>query len=632
MSLAVAGLARIVKGTLGRSLTPLVCPLGSLSLSRFLRPAVSALLVFTITAREAIPAFAASPMTRADYEACQAADEAGFRRTIETLSLRALEAGVKTFDYRASVDVQWRRLGMDDLLSKRVDVAIEEVRSETSWAGLAQSLVNSEKAQEISSAVAERVYKSDAMKSAIEGLAIGVGNEVGRTLELASQDAVAPSLECLRAFLGGRYGSTVAGAVSGDVEHDFGLQSAAGRATVSSGSVIQRSSEGIAGAAIILVRRQLANIAARIGQRLAGSILARLVSVAAGGVGLVLVAKDIWELRNGVLPIVSEEMKSEATKGLVKDELAKTLDEQINAHLSEIASKAADRVVEIWRSFRNAHQKALDLAEKNASFRAFLDTVKPDQLARLDEVVALVLAADGEAGVLKRLDDSTLNEAVRFLPEASMTIARDTRSIDAALGWTALAGDQMPKVLEHEIYKRADAKGFTRATLNTLLALDDHVAISRLASLTPEARDRLFSLPTNDLKRLARAFSEAELATLSRYLDGLQPEPRARVLVAVAETPGKMQSLAAPRVREAVLSSRDQARAVDMMLREGSGGPEVILEDAKAAWDGQISPILIWEKHPLVVIGLGLIAVMLLLMLRRLFRPRRPSAPQQTTA
>lgn len=571
-------------------------------------------------------------MTRADYEACQSADEAGFRRSIETLSLKALEGGVKIFDYRSSVDGQWRRLGMDDLLAKRVDIAIEEVRSETSWAGLAQSLVNSEKAQEISSAVAERVYKSDAMKSAIEALVTGVGNEVGRTLELASQDAVGPSLECLRAFVGSRYGSTVAGVVSGDVEHDFGVQTAAGRATVSSGTVLQQSSQGIAGAAMVLMRRQLGNIAARIGQRLAGSILARLVSVAAGGVGLVLVAKDIWELRNGVLPIVSDEMKSEATKTLVKDELAKTIGEQIGTHLKEIAAKSADRVVEIWRSFRNAHQKALDLAEKNPAFRAFLDTVKPEQLARLDEVVALVLGDGGEAGVLKRLDDGTLNEAVRFLPEPSMTIARDTRSIDAAIGWTTLAGDQLPKVLEHEIYKRADPKGFTRATLNTLLALGDHVAITRLASLTPEARDRLFGLPTDDLKRLARAFSDVELATLARYLDGLQPEPRARVLASVAETPGKMQSLASPRVRDAVLASRDQARAVDMMLREGSGGPEVIVEDAKAAWEGRISPILIWEKHPLLVFGIGFVALILLLMLRRLFRPRRPAGPAQTTA
>jgi hypothetical protein len=597
-----------------------------------LRPAVSAILVLSVSTREALPVFAAPPMTRADYEACQSTDEAGFRSSIEALSLKALQAGVKTIDYRASVDNQWRRLGMDDLLAKRVDVAVEEVRRETSWAGLAQSLINSEKAQQISTAVAERVYHSDVMKTAIEGLAVGVGTEVGRTLELASHDAVEPSLECLRAFLGKRYGATVAGVVTSDVEKDFGLEAAAGRATLSSGSVLQHSSQGIAGAAILLMRRQLANMAARIGQRLAGSILARLVSVAAGGVGLVLVAKDIWELRNGVLPIISDEMKSDASKNLVKEELANTLSEQISAHLQEIASKAADRVIEIWRAFRNAHQKALELAEKNEGFRKFLDTVKPEQLARLDEVVALAIGADGEPGVLKRLDNGTLNEAVRFLPEPAMTIARDTRSIDAALAWSALAGDQLPKVLEHEIYRRASADGFTRATLSKLIALDDHVAVTRLAALAPAARDRLFGLGTEDLKRLARSFSEQELEALSRYLDGLEPEPRARVLAAVAATPAKMQSLASSRVRDAVLASKDQARAVDMMLRDGGGGPEVIWDDTRAAWDGRISPVLIWEKHPLVVGALGLAIVAVLLMLRRLFRPRRPVGPVQTTA
>lgn len=590
-------------------------------------------MIVATAANPVLPAFAvAPPMTRADYEACQSTDEAAFRAVIENLSLKALEAGTSSFDFKAAVEQEWRRVGMDDVLAKRVDLAIEEVRSETSWAGLAQSLVNSEKAQAIATAVAERVYRSEAMKTAIESLATGVGNEVGKTLELASKDAAGPALECLRAFLGNRYGTTVAGIVTADVEHDFGLEAAAGQAKISSGAVLEHSSQGIAGAAIVLLRRQLGNIAARVGQRLAGSILARLVSVVAGGIGLVLVAKDIWELRNGVLPIIATEMKSDATKAMVKAELAKTLGEQISEHLKEIAAKAADRVIDIWRTFRNAHQKALDLAAENQDFRSFLDTVKPDQLARLDEVVALVMASDGEAGVLKRLSDGSLNEAVRFLPEPAMTIARDTKSIDAALGWQQLAGDSLPKVLEHEVYRFAQPQSFTRASLAKLLAIDDHVAIARLAGLAPEARDRLFGLGATDLKRLARAFSEAELATLARYLEGLADVPRERVLAAVAEAPAKMQSLASPRVRDAVLASRDQTRAIDMMLRDGSGGPEAILGDARAAWEGDISPVLIWDKHPLVVLALGLAAVMLLLMLRRLFRPRRPTGPAPTTA
>ena len=571
-------------------------------------------------------------MTRADYEACQSADEAGFRKAIEALSLKALQSGVRTIDYRATVDREWRRAGMDDLLARRVDLAIEEVRRETSWAGLAQSLVDTDKAQAMAANVAERVYQSEPMRAAVEGLTTGVGQEVGRALEGALQDAAGPAVECMRAFLGQRYGSTVAGVVSRDVERDYGIDAVAGRATVSSGAVIKQSGEGIAGAALVLMRRQLANLTARIGQRLAGSILARLVSVAAGGVGVVLIAKDIWELRKGVLPIISDEMKSETTKSLVKEELAKTFDEQITLHLPEIASKSADRVIEIWQSFRNAHRHALDLAARNESFRGFLDTVQPAQLARLDEVMALVLASGGEPAVLRRLDDGTLNEAVRFLPEPAMAIARETRSVDAALGWSALAGDRLPAVIEHGVYRRADHAGFTRATLTQLLALNDPMAITRLAALDPEARERLFGLPAADLRRLARSFSEAELDTLSRYLVGLDPEPRERILKAVAATPGKMQRLASSRVRDGLISSRDQARAVDMMLREGSGGPQTIWSDAEAAWEGEIAPILLWEKHPLAVVGLGFAAIVLLLLVRRLFRPRRPSAPTATPA
>ncbi len=102
----------------------------------------------------------------------------------------------------------------------------------------------------------------------------------------------------------------------------------------------------------------------------------------------------------------------------------------------------------------------------------------------------------------------------------------------------------------------------------------------------------------DELKRLARNFSEAELATLSSYLTGLDKGPRERVLAAVANTPGKMKFLSSARVRDAVISSSDQALAVDMMLRDGPGGPEVILADFRAAYDGRVSPLLMWEKHP----------------------------------
>src|SRR5690606_32545802 len=117
-----------------------------------------------------------------------------------------------------------------------------------------------------------------------------------------------------------------------------------GAAEVGAGSVLTQSAGGITGAAILVMRRQLANMAQRIGRRLVGSVLSRVVSVVAGGVGIVLIAKDIWDLRNGVLPIIKTEMKSAETKEKVQDELAKTIGEQIAEHVQEIGTKTADRV------------------------------------------------------------------------------------------------------------------------------------------------------------------------------------------------------------------------------------------------------------------------------------------------
>jgi hypothetical protein len=587
------------------------------------RSAVSTIVTLSMVASHISPALCAAPMTRAEYEACQAGDEEGFRRAVEAITVKALEEGTKGFDYLGAVTEQWRQLGLDEVLDKRVDLAVDEVRAETSWSSLFKSLASKEKAQELATTVTERVYRSEAINSAIEQLATGVGKEVGKRIELAAHDAAAPALECLRAFVGPRYGATVAGVVSGDAERDFGVDATTGGAEISSGAVLRQSGEGIAGAAVLLIRRQLANMASRLGQRLVGSVLARLVSVVAGGIGLVLIAKDLWDLRNGVLPIIAEEMKAQATKDKVKAELASSIAEQIGDHLKDIAAKSAARVVEIWQNFRSAHMKALELAEHHEGFKSFLDTVPPGSLARLDEVTGLVLGAEGEAGILKRLDDGTLNEAVKSLSEPAMDIARETRSLDAALKWSELADDQLPKVVEYGLYRRASPDDFTKASLARVFALDDPLAIARLATVKREARDVLFDLDSTKLKTLARSLTEAELATLAGYLTGLEKGPRERVLDAVAAQPGKMRVLASERVRDAVIASADQGAAVEMMLRSQGASAATIVADFRSAWQGRVSPILLWDKHPMAIGVLALLVIVLLLMLRRLLLPRR---------
>lgn len=576
---------------------------------------------------------AEAELTRAAYEECAARDENGLGAALTTISADALKAGIGKLDYNALVAEAWRRNAVDEVIDKRVDIAVEEIKAETSWSELLSSLANTETAQKLATAVAERVYRSEAVKGVLETLAQDVSKEVGTFMEGAAGDASGSVLTCLKAFIGPRYGSAVASAVASGAG-GVSVDPSSGSGEPSAGAVLKQSGEGIAGVTILIMRKQLAKLATRVGQRIVGSVLSRLVSVAAGGIGLVLIAKDIWEFRNGVLPIIAAEMKSPATKQKVQEEVASSIAEQINAHVQDIAATSASRIVEIWKEFKRAHAVVLRLAENDGAFRGFLDGVAPGAMVRLDEVVGLIVAEEGEASVRARLDNGTLNEAVHIMPIEAVQIARETRSIDQALGWTAVAGDKLGSVVAYDIHKRAKPEEFTRQSLTRVLGLQDRTAIIRVAQTPSKARDTLFSLPDSDLNMLARNLSISELTTLASYLTGLEPEPRERVLRAVAMSPSKMQVLARERVRDAIISSHDQTEAVSMMLETtATFSPRVFVHDVKLAGDGRVDPILLWYKHPAGVGLLAFLSLIVLVWLTRLFRrPRAAAVPPSADA
>lgn len=576
----------------------------------------ASVLLFAATAVQA----AAPILSRADYEACQARDGGDLRPAIEHMTFKALSAGVARLELRPILEQEWRTGGLDDIINTRVDLAIAEVSSETSWGARLRSLASREKAQELATAVAERVFRSDAVRKGIEQLAVGVGKGIGGSIEVVTADAADPVELCLAAFLGPRYGATVSRAVTREAASAFAIRPAAGSADVTGGDLLRQSAGGMTGAAVLIVRRQMANMASRIGQRVVGSVLGRLVSVAAGGVGLVLIAKDIWEFRNGVLPIIAEEMKSADTKARIREEIRSALSSELSNQMRDIASDTTDRVLAVWTHFKQAHAKVLAIAERHEGFRRLLDGTPPDRLARLDELVAIIASKDGEPGVIARLDQGRLAEGLNRLEAAGMEIARDLGSLEAGLAWQQLAREQTAEVVRLGIHKKADALALSRDHLRRMLDLADPVATTRLAAVKPDARLVLLALDNDDLKRLARGLNETELTTLASYLTGLEQLPRERVLRAVAAAPARMQVLASERVRGAIVSSRSQLAAVAMMLRaDALLEPTGFVDDVKRVAEGAIKPVLLWEKHPTIAIGAGIVLLMLLLMLRRLF-------------
>lgn len=618
---------------------PLSPPRHALRLGRH---AIAGVMAASLAASHIAPALAAppgagagskpapAPITRAEYEACHTTDEATFRRAVEAITRDALTAGSAKIDYTAIVRDEWRRQDFGRLIDARVDIAVAAVRKETSWAQLLSSLAYRDKATQLATAVAERVFRSDAIKDALDKLALGIGQQIGQSIELTASDAALPAQKCLRAFLGSRYGDAVARSVTRDAGAAFKIDAKDNRVSVSTGAVVREASGGLAGAVVLLIRRQMARMAQRLGQRLAGAVLSRIVALIATGVGVVLIAKDAWDFRHGVMPIIASEMKSTVSKDKVQAELATAIKQQITEQMGILAGQTADQILDIWKAFRRSHAKVLDLADKHTEFRRLLDSARPDQLARLDELVGLTLPDGGEVKVLARLADGSLVRALERLPEQGMQIARETGNLDTALGWSALAPDRLGAVRQHELHRRSKPSDFTRESLMRLLALDDPIAVPRLASIRRDSRAILFELPDARLKNLARHLSSDELGTLASYITGLSREASRTVLHSVAETPAKMRVLASTRVRDAVIASADQAAAVAMMLRADTGFDIALLTaDTRAVLAGKVHPMLMWDKHPAALVGALVLLLLLLLIVRRLFAggrrpPKRP--------
>ncbi|MEZ5774964.1 MAG: hypothetical protein R3D33_09795 [Hyphomicrobiaceae bacterium] len=561
-------------------------------------------------------------------QACEVSDELQFRAGIERLVRSALDEGVAGVDFEAVVRAEWLKLGLDSAVDARVDKTVEEVKDQSSWGTLLSTLASREASQKLATEVAERTYRSDEMKAAIEGLATAVGREIGTRIELATLDAALPAVACVRSFLGPRYGSTVSLIVSDDTGRTFEVDAANASASVGTSDVVLSGKGLIAGAVILIVRRSLSNMARRIGQRVVGAVLGRLVSVVAGGIGLVLIAKDIWDMRHGVLPIIEEEMKSEDMKEKIRVEIAAAISEQLGTHLGEIASETADRILGVWRQFKEAHAKVVDLAARSQAFRAFLDTVDRKGLPRADRVVALVLGSEGEAGVMKRLEDGTLDEAVKRLPDGALGIATDRGSLAAGLAWARLAGTDVGKVEALELHRVLDPAGLTAATLSRLLALPDETAVRRIARLGPADRDALLAADPARVSAIVRTLPDDETAAFAGFLRRLAPITRERLVEAVAADPGLMRRLARPAASYGLTESRDQQVALDMLMRNAPMlDPVHLLPDIQHVTDGKVHPVLLWERHPAAILLAGFLILVLLLVLRRILFSRPRSAP-----
>ena len=532
-------------------------------------------------------------------EECRSLGDTEVRDRIREVAATNLKAQLTSIDYAALVNTHWFKLNIDTRIDREVDLAIEAVRGDSNWSSRAWSTVDSASAERFARAVADKTYNSPGFREAIEQLAAGVARDAGAQIEKTAAKISNPVLACVQTALQSRYGEAVAQVFA--QESQKGLEAKAGQPAVKIGSsdLAVSNAGAIAGIVLIVTRRTVAVVAETIGKRIAGAVAGRIVSSVAGIVGVVLIAKDLYEAGAGVFPIVAERMKSDETKTLIKDEIGKSIRTDIVEQADVIARETAERIFAVWLDFKQKYRRLLSLSEQSPAFASFLKDRRFDQLSKLGQIVDILYQTEGEKRILARVEDGSLNKAVLDLDDAGLAIATDRKSIDEALRWGAIARQDLPRVADLGIHRMLSPEGLTHEQLQKILAVPDRIAVERIAGLDPKARRLILDLPGDRMRSLARRLSERQLSAFADYEQRLEPEAARRLLHAVSESPAVMQELSGEGLKQAILDSRDQLAAVNMAIREDGTALSYgsLLKDADLVRGGAVGYRVFWERY-----------------------------------
>src|SRR5262249_34891324 len=149
-----------------------------------------------------------------------------------------------------------------------------------------------------------------------------------------------------------------------------------------------------------------------------------------------------------------------------------------------------------------------------------------------------------------------------------LKIAAEQKSLEKGLQWTAAAGEDLPRVVESGLYRWLTPGEVTNENIKKILSLNDKASIARLASLEPGARDIILSRPADLTQRFALRLNAQQLTAFADYKRNLQPAAARRLVGLAMEDPAIMQGLSGEGLRQAVIGSRDQLAALNMLIRE----------------------------------------------------------------
>ncbi|MCZ0939365.1 MAG: hypothetical protein OXJ55_12055 [Caldilineaceae bacterium] len=586
----------------------------SVQRDRLTFPFLLSLLLFSLLPPRAARAQSTAPVSYT-FEECDQVDEDRLREELNRITQTVVADEQSRIDVIAIVNRHWQDLGMDLRVDRAVDDAIELVRSDTGfweriWSGWSVA-----KAEELATEVAEQAFGSEGFASRFDELSTEVANDIVEEIRVVAAKSASTALNCVQEFIGGRFSRTLEAELDRQIEAELALLKLDPDTDQSFLDILEIHSNLAGGIAVIIGTRIGAELAKRLAsvltRNIVGRILSRiLTSTLTVGipfvgwiVGGALVVIDLYNSRDGALPLIQDSFQNDTVKTEMQRWMAEAVSEGLRLEMPTLARNVANSAFSQWQEFRRKFTRVLELSESNPRFKRILDFTDVDQLAKLSDLVALV--EEYEPDRLQDLINSGQFEFMQTLPEEALEIYRHSGKSESLVSWAKLAGDLLLRVVDYQLYQVSEVSDFAdRDALEQVLGLEDKTAILKSMSLDSQGRKALLDLTTETARSLLLAdLTASQLSLLAAtYLTALAPQDSELLANFVLNNPALLPLLEGNLVRDALLKSQNLLAALNFLAEgttgeQGFGGVFQALKDLAPLLSGAVPWLLFWQKN-----------------------------------
>lgn len=558
------------------------------------------------------------------FQSCLSDNEDALFISISERARIGYAAAHNEFDYHNAVRIAWRESEMPDAIASSAEAAGEAYGGDRFFQREINRRCTSYRrgcAADAVEAIAEQTFSSatvtDGLERVVERSVEQFLNHLSRRSEQVAQDMGI----CFAEFLEVNYPRIVQVAAQGHFQ-------AINVDTPSNGPAaptLDVPTAGITGTTLVALGAFRRQIASRITGSVVSRILGRLATRSIPYIGWALLAFEVFFERDGSIPTIEESMTGSELTERFQNEIADEIQAEVAQQIPIISREIVQQMMADWRRFVADNELVLALSQSNQRFNSYLNQFPSDaELAPVRDAVALIVNLEGEESLNQIIDRNQMSTILRLSFEGRQ-FARETGSLEMAIGWSAIVPNRLTEVLSSDLYRYKSASEITANEAIFILNLSDYRLIRNTALLPREdvrflsqmdqvsARKILETVHSDRIQEVITAFrnisDEKALNAIRRHISGEQYQ---------AET--LIQRL------NAVGSSRDQDLAASLVfLRPSfleSFTPLGSLRAVRSAAAGDVSWHLIVQRY-YTELTFILAVISFFVLLGWLRRPRR---------